>query len=433
MEQGELKDILLDQRKRFLGPTDLIAREALKEARLYYDQKEVVFITGIRRSGKSSLMKLMCKDFLEKERLSPDNVLYFNFEDERLIHFTHRDFEVLYEVYLELLQPKGKKYFFLDEIQHVKGWERWINRLYESEDVKVFLTGSNEALLNPEVATVLTGRHREVVIYPFSFREFLLWKGGSFEVQNLLVREGRAQTKHLLHEYIKLGGFPEVVKTGDVTLLEQYFRDIIYRDVIVRYKIRDVRGVRELALYLLSNIATSPSYERLRGMIHVKSLMTVKRYLEILQDVYLFLKADLFDYSIARQIYNPSRMYAIDVGFVQVLAFRFSENLGHIYENIVFIELLRRKGEIYYWRSKKGKEIDFLVKKGLHIESAIQVSLSLRDPETRKREMESLKAILLELEVKDLIIITEEEEAEEVIEGAKVQIVPLWKWLCESK
>lgn len=248
----------------------------------------------------------------------------------------------------------------------------------------------------------------------------------------MYLRERKVKLKKLFGHYFESGGFPEVLKNNDTTLLEQYFKDIIYRDVVAQYAIRNIREIRELALFLASNTGTIQSYQNLKELIHVKSLNTVKNYLEILENVYLFLRLDLFDYSVKRQIYNPSKIYAIDTSLSSSIAFKFSQNLGHIYENIVFIELLRRGHEMFYWKSKSGKEVDFLLKKGLKIDRAIQVSADLTKSKTRQREIEGLLNAAEELNIKKLTIITEDEEGEEIIGKLKIGIIPIWKWLVVS-
>ena len=432
MEKNKMKQLIIEHKERFLSTEDLVNRENQKTINSYLKQKEIVIITGVRRSGKSSLMRLISRDIVKHQDALPDNILYLNFEDERFIDFSHNDFEPLYEIFLELYGPKGKKYFFLDEIQNIKGWERWVNRLYEFEQIKIFITGSNATLLSSEIATALTGRNRQITCYPFSFREFLNLRGHKFDKNDVYIREKRVEMKNLFNEYIKLGGFPEVLKNKDPSLLEQYLKDIIYRDIIARYNIKNTKEIKELILFLSSNTGKTHSYNSLKDMIEVKSFNTVKNYLEILENVYLFFSIDLFDFSIKKQIYNPSKIYSIDPALSRSVAFKFSQDSGHIYENFVFIELLRREKEIFYWKSKRGKEVDFLIKRGLKIQEAIQVSLSLEDHETRKREINGLLDAHKELNVKNLLVITEDEEGEEKIGDTKVNIVPLWKWLLQS-
>lgn len=433
MEKEKLKELIIEHKEKFLKKTELVKREIQKDIAPLLNQREIIIITGVRRGGKSSLMRLISNDLIEKYDILQDNILYLNFEDERFTYFGINDFEQVYEIFLELYHPVGRKCFFLDEIQNVKGWEKWLNRLYEFEDLKIFITGSNATLLSSEIATALTGRNRQLIVYPFSFNEFLSLRNYSITEKDFYLREKRIEIKRLFDEYLKLGGFPEVLKISDNTLLEQYLKDIIYRDVIARYSIRNIKEIKELTLFLASNIGTIQSYNNLREMINVKSLNTIKNYLEMLENVFLFFKIDLFSFSVKKQIYNPSKIYSVDSALSNAIAFKFSENMGHIYENIVFIELQRKNKEVFYWKSKRGREVDFVIKSGLKIDEAIQVCFSFTDKKTRDRELESLLSAKNELNVDNLVMITEDEKGEEVIDGATVRIIPLWKWLLQSE
>ena len=430
MDKNKLKELLIEYKQRFLTTrTDLIRRKIQDNIEPFIKFKEVVIITGPRRGGKSSLMKLICDDLIKKDKIPPSNILYLNFEDERFIDFNTSDFAYTYELFLQINKPMGRLYFFLDEIQNVTGWERWVNRLYENENIKIFITGSNASLLSSEISTALTGRNRMITNFPFSFGEFLTFKNYKLQKNNFYQTKKRAVIKSFFQEYLRLGGYPEIIKINDPTFLEQYFKDIIYRDILPRYSIKKIKEIRELCLFLASNLASIHSYYKLQSLIGVKSINTVKTYLEILEEAFLFFRINLFDYSIKRQIYNPSKIYIIDTALGNSISFKFSENIGHIYENLVFLELKRRNKEIYYWKSKKGKEIDFLIKKGLNIEEAIQVSYNLNDKKTLDREIESLLIAKDEFKIKHLSIITEDEEAEKEIGDVKIKIVPLWKWL----
>jgi predicted AAA+ superfamily ATPase len=434
MDKNKLKELLIEYKERFLiERSDLIRREIQDRIESFLKYKEVVMITGTRRGGKSSLMKLICDDLIKKYKVPASNILYLNFEDERFIEFNSGDFAKIYELYLQINKPIGRKYFFLDEIQNVPGWERWVNRLYENENIKIFITGSNASLLRSEVSTALTGRNRVITNFPFSFREFLVYKSYRLEENDFYQTEKRAIIKGFFQEYLKLGGYPEIVKINDSTLLEQYFKDIIYRDILPRYSVKKIKEIRELCLFLASNLGSIHSYNKLLSLIGVKSINTVKNYLEILEEVFLFFQINLFDYSIKRQIYNPSKIYIIDTALGNSISFKFSENIGHIYENLVFLELKRRNKEIYYWKSKKGKEVDFLIKRGLDIEEAIQVSYNLNYKKTLDREIESLLLAKEEFKIKYLTIVTEDEDIEKEIGNVKIKIIPLWKWLCIEK
>ena len=437
MEKEKLKELIVGHKESFLSRDGLVRREIQDKIVDYIPQREILIITGVRRSGKSSLMKLLCDDIIRNEDVLESNILYLNFEDERFVPFTLKDFEPLYETFLELENPIGRIYLFLDEIQNIHGWEKWLNRLYEFENVKVFVTGSNATLLSSEISTALTGRNRQSVTWPFSFHEYLALKGVLIDAKSLYRRQTKVDIKRAFREYLELGGFPEVLKIGDPTLLEQYYKDIIYRDVIARYGIKNIKEIKELTLFLAANPGTVQSYKNMQKMIGVRSQNTVKNYLEALNDVYLFLSMDLFDYSLKRQIYNPSKVYCIDSAMSNSISFKFSRNIGHVYENIVFLELLRRNKEIYYWKSKKGGEIDFVVKQGLNITEAIQVCYSLENERTRQREIQALIEVKDELKAGRLTVITDDEESTVPGDSShghdKINILPLWKWLLQTQ
>ncbi|MCF6271077.1 MAG: ATP-binding protein [Melioribacteraceae bacterium] len=428
MDSLLLKSLILTHKERFLRKQELIDREVLINFENEINSREVIFISGIRRSGKSSLLSLIAKLLLETNKIERENILFINFEDERFINFGVEDFEKLYQLYQELENPKGKLYLFFDEIQNVVGWERWINRLYEFEDVKIFLTGSNASLVSSLTSTSLTGRNRQIELSTFSFKEFLLLKGVKISQHDLLLPDKISVIKREFEKYIRIGGFPEVIKNNDVTLSGQYFKDIIYRDVVSNYNIRNVKELRELSLYLITNSGTIFSYELLRKTIQSKNATTIKNYLNILQDVFLFYSLSKYDYSIKKQIYNPDKYYVSDLGFYHALGFKFSENLGKILENIVFEQLIRKKKELFYWKSKKGKEVDFVVRDGIKLVEAYQVTYSL-NLETREREIGSLIEASKELGIMNLTILTYEQEEDIEIENVKVSVIPIWKWL----
>jgi predicted AAA+ superfamily ATPase len=428
MEKEKLKELIIGHKEKFLSRDGLVRREVQDKIANYITQREILIITGVRRSGKSSLMKLLCDDLLSIGDVLENNILYLNFEDERFIPFTFQDFEPLYETFIELENPQGRIYLFLDEIQNISGWEKWLSRLYEFENVKIFVTGSNASLLSSEISTALTGRNRQIVTWPFSLREFLTMKGVIIDAKTFYKRQNKVEIKRLFREYLEAGGFPEVLKIGDTTLLEQYYKDIIYRDVITRHGFKNIKELKELSLFLAANPGTIQSYKNMQRIIGVKSQNTVKNYLEALNDVYLFFSMDLFDYSLKRQIYNPSKIYCIDAALSNSISFKFSRNIGHIYENIVFLELLRRNREPYYWKSKKGREVDFVIREGLNITEAIQVCFSLEDEKIRQREMQALIEVKDELRAEHLTVITDDEESSG---QGEINIIPLWKWLLQ--
>ncbi len=433
MERNKIKELILEYRERFTSPDDsLIPREIQKTIQSYLSSKEIIFITGTRRGGKSSVMKLICADLIKDNHIPLTNILYLNFEDERFIEFKVIDFNLIYEVFLEENTPNKKSYFFLDEIQNIPEWEKWVNRLYEMYQIKIFITGSNRKLLNSEVASTLTGRNRVITNFPFSFREFLQYKKIKHDDSSLYITEERAKIKNTFQEYLKLGGYPEVIKSNDPTLLEQYFKDFIYRDILPRYTIRKNKALRELCLFLASNIATIHSYKKLQQLVEVKSLNTIKHFLEILEEVYLFFQVDLFDYSIKRQIYNPSKIYTIDTALSQSVSFQFSKNIGHIYENLVFLELKRKNKELYYWKDEKGREVDLVIRCGREIVEMIQVCYNMSNPNTRNREIQALIKGHQEFKKSKLTLITDDEEDTYQSGNISINMIPLWKWLTKD-
>jgi predicted AAA+ superfamily ATPase len=260
----------------------------------------------------------------------------------------------------------------------------------------------------------------------------MAYNGVGTKVSKPLSAEKKAAIKIHLAAYVAGGGFPEAVKNKDVTLVEQYYKDIIYRDIISRHSLRNSREFKELCVYLSSNIGAVCSYENLAKMIHARNITTVKNYLEYLESAYMFFRLPMFDFSVRRQIYNPGKFYCVDTGMAKATGFEFSENAGRIYENAVFLELKRRGREIYYWKSKAGNEVDFVCREGMKITEAIQVCLDISTEKTREREIRSLLESAAVLKAKTLTVVTKDEEKTIKQDGFSVRVVPMWKWLLEK-
>ena len=414
MNKNILKQIAIEQREGFERQAEFVFRSVPKG---FAQSKKISVISGIRRCGKSTLLKQLAKEYAD--------YVYFNFEDERLLDFKASDFAVLHEVLLELYGDC--KYFFFDEIQNVYGWEKFVRRLFE-DDKKIFITGSNAKLLSSELATTLSGRHLKIELYPFSFSEFLKFEKFSQKAV-YSTKEKSILTRHF-NRYLEYGGFPEVVVSKDRKELEQLYQDVLIKDLIVRFKIRETKIFREIALYLLSSISLPMSFNNLRKMVGVASVTSVKNYVDFFEEAFLFFSLFKFDYSIKKQIINDRKVYVVDVGIANAVAFKFSENAGRNLENVIFVELKRRSQDIFYFKDKK--ECDFVVRKGLKISQAIQVSRSLAEPKTAEREIAGLLEAMEKFKLKTGLIITETQEEEKVIAGKKIKIVPAWKWLLEN-
>jgi predicted AAA+ superfamily ATPase len=421
MNIRQLKEIIFQQKTEIEKKDRGIERKALAHIEKYLKLPHAVVITGVRRCGKSTILSQIMAKHMK------DDYYYLNFEDERLIQFSAaHDFDSLYQSFLELY---GKhQTFFFDEIQNIQGWERFVSRMIDS-GFKFFITGSNARLLSRELATHLTGRHMTVEIYPFSFREFLDLNKVSIEKNMEYLTEERANIKNWLIKYIQDGGFPEYLKYGEKDVLSRLYSDIIFRDIIVRHGIREVKAFQEISGFLMSNISNRISYNRIKDVFDLGSTNTVKNFTEYLENSFLIFFVNQFSYSKGIQAASPKKVYCIDTGLRNIASFRFSEDTGRLVENMVFLELKRRGKEIYYW-SGKG-EVDFVIKEGLHVNELIQVCWNIYDGDKKNAELKGLIEAMDEFNLKTGLIITEDSDLEENIGEKKIKYIPLWKWLLE--
>lgn len=395
----------------------------------HLDYKHVSSLSGVRRSGKTYLIFQLIKNLLEKGK----SVVYVNFENPRFDGDV-RQLDILYQSFLEHEKREGKIYFFLDEIQNIVKWEKWVASMYE-KDIKFFVTGSNASLLKGEFSTSLSGRHKLIEVYPLDFKQFLLSrKPGLADKKSWYIVEKIAEIKRLLKEYLHYGGFPEVVFNNRKDILGDYFEDILSRDIIQRYNLKYNQSLRELGFLLLTNISSFHSLYSLNKIVQSRSINTIKNYLMFLEDAYLIIRIPFFSFSVKKQLSNPFKIYALDVGMRNAVCFRFSEDIGKIYENVVAINLIRRfeKKNIFYWKNEKHEEVDFIVRQGTKVKELIQVCYEINLDKTKDREVKALLKASRELKCNSLLIITEDKETEEIIEKKKIKYVPLWKWLLED-
>ena len=417
IEKNTLKQIIVDQHSQFSNEK-VITRTALLEMKKFLPLPHVVIIAGISRCGKSTLLQQIMIDLKDK-------FYYFNFEDERLINFKTENFNDLYEVLLELYGDK--KIFFFDEIQNIPEWERFVRRLQDKK-IKFFITGSNASLLSRELGTRLTGRYVDYTLYPFSFTEFLILKKIDFTKTDLLDTAKRSTIKSFFNEFFISGGMPEYLIFGSEESLKKVYESIIYRDIITRYELKDEKALRELCVYLFSNIAVPFSFTSIKKMLRLGSMNTVKSYIQYLENSFLFFTVNKFNFSYRKQILSPKKIYCIDNALARSLGFSFSGNQGRMLENTVFLELKRRGFDIFYYLSKNGKELDFVVKKENKL-SLYQVCWSMENDSTKEREMEGVKTAMAELKISVGYILTDNEEDEIDFDGGKIIILPVYKWL----
>jgi predicted AAA+ superfamily ATPase len=432
-----LKRVIVEQ-QQFLSTAahdELWEREYQTDIRSSLENDHIVFLTGVRRSGKSYLLKIVKQITSQEKDLEDRNFLYINFEDERLVNIEAHQLSGIIELYFRLYQPDFDKKILLlfDEIQHIPHWDRWINRLFEQKRFKIFITGSNASLLKKETGKLLTGRSLSVEIFPLSFKEYLYFykKEPVFTEKDLYDVQRRASLLNAFDSYVLSGGFPEYLKTGDRMILQEYFKDIIQKDVIYRYSIRYKKEIKEIARFIISGPGNILSFKKITSAVGLKNISTVKNYIDYLQESYLVFGTPVFSPSLKKQIYNPNKFYGIDPGLFQAVSFSISDNLGPTIENILFLQLkrgLRGNDELFYYKTNRGREIDFLVKKQGDMQ-LIQACYDISDQETRQRETRAIVEAAKELGLTTGTIINGNIKEQLVEEGIAISILPVWEYL----
>lgn len=419
MDKDIIKQVLIEQEKTNQDATIGTQREKLALIDSLVPLPHAIVISGVRRSGKSTLLRQILKKHYG------DEVYFVDFEDERFVNFTTQDFNALYEVLIELYGLK--RVFFFDEIQNIEGWELFVRRIHREKN-KVFITGSNASLLSSELSTRLTGRHIVVELLPFSFKEYLQYCQISYTEKSFLITQEKALLKKSFNEFLENGGMPEYLDHKNPLVLQNVYENILYKDVIVRYEVREVKAIRELALDVLSNIGTPLSYTNMKNKLDLGSVNTVKNYIHYLENSYLIFTLDRFSFSVSQQILMQKKVYAIDTGLLKQIAFHFSKKQGRYLENVVYLELRRKGKEIFYYKTEDGLEVDFLIREGTQITLLVQVTETLKDPKTRAREYKALIQAMKELEVEKGLILTQEEESSDP-EFPEIEVVPIYHWL----
>lgn len=362
-----------------------------------------LIVTGVRRCGKSTLLfQLLNEKF--------DRAFYLNFEDSRLAGFENDDFKRLN---IEIAKRKPQVLFF-DEIQMLKNWEMFVRQKLD-EGYKVAITGSNATLLSTELGTKLTGRHLSVELFPFSYTEFL----GLKKLKN---------TDKSVIEYLKRGGFPEYLKTGNGFVLNQLLEDILYRDIAIRYGVRDVKSLKQLTVYLLSNIGKPVSATNLKTLFGIKSVSALLDYFYYLESAYLVQFLPMFSYSLKKQIRNPKKVYAIDLGLFTENSIVFSDENGRRLENTVYLHLRRKYKELYYFQEKK--ECDFVVFEKGKPKELIQACYELT-PENVERETNGLYTAMEHFKMTTGKIVTLNLKDSFTKAGKKIEVVALKEFLSQ--
>jgi predicted AAA+ superfamily ATPase len=426
-----LRDVLEYWNPWWTGDTssldELVHRPVVDDIRPWFARKEVLVITGVRRSGKSSVMMLLIKECLST--VPAKQVLYVNFDD---LAFEEASIEDVIEEFERLMAPSGKMYVFLDEVQRKPGWERWLKRYYDGPaDIKFVVSGSNSSLLMTEYSSYLTGRDAPLVMYPLDLRELASFN--RIDVESEIARtSNRVSLQRMTEEYLRYGGFPEVVLEQDPKLkwglLKGYFSAIIAHDILGRVEVREKGKLERLAAFLATNVSREASTKAMGKMLELNPA-TVQEYLDHFQDAYLFFQVNHHSYSLKAQYTYPRKVYCVDTGLRNAVGFRFSEDLGWLMENAVFLKVAR-EGEVYYWR-EGSTGVDFVVQEGTEVRKLVQVSYDLSDPRTRKREEGGLLAAMRHFGLDRGTIVTWDEEGLVDHDDLVMELIPLWRWLLD--
>lgn len=417
--------------------TDFIHREITgifsREYNIPEQSKKIISLIGVRRSGKSSILF----DIINKlrKKIARENILYINFEDDRLYPLELASLDLLLEGYYELYPNKRdeKIYLFLDEVQVVKNWELYVRRIYDNLNIQIYITGSSAKLLSKEIATSLRGRTISYEIFPFSFKEYLGFKNIDIDLYS---SKSLSFIKNALELYLVDGGFAETIEEENFIsrkILSDYLELIVYKDIVDRYNITNRSLLKHLNKYCFTNMATLISFTKLynefKSLGFKVSKDTIFNYISHLEDAYTLFTVPIYRNSIKEEQRNPKKIYAIDNGFKKIYDYAISDDLSKLYENIVFLHLRRQTKEIYYFKEKQ--EVDFYAKiEGkTHI---VNVSFKITDEKTRKREITGLIEAMKYFTCNEAYLITSQEDSIVEIEDKKIYILPLFKYLLES-
>jgi len=395
--------------------------------------KKIMTIIGPRRAGKTYFLFQIMKKLLAGD-MDMTDIIYINFEDERILPLGAEDLHHVLDAYFELYKDKNRPSIFFDEIQNVDGWDRFVRRLND-QGYPIFLTGSNSRMLGREIATALRGRTLTYEIFPFSFLEFLTAKGIGFD-ENFVYGRSRHQIRQLYDAYFFSGGFPEIAFTEEKStknrILQDYFNTIFYRDLIERYKIKNIELLRQWLNMLTMNISSLISLNKVENDFKSQGMKlsrtTLGSFARYVEDVFFGFFVEMYSESVRKRQVNPKKFYLIDPGIHTYLTLKFSENKGRLLENLVFITLRRKGLSVHYYKTKAGHEIDFLIK-GNGKSELIQVCYDLTNIDTYNREKKALLSGIKELGLESGLILTQDEKHEERIGDCLVKIMPVWEWL----
>ena len=425
MKKEIFKRLIVDNQER------TFAEIVLRDIQIPIDTRKIVTLKGVRRCGKTSILYQTIKKL--RETVDKTNLVYINFEDDRIFPVQLPDCNELLEAYYEMFPTKKpeKVYFFFDEIQIVENWEIFIRRLHDTENCQIYLCGSSSKLLSSEIASSLRGRSISYEIFPLSFKEFLRFKNID---NNYYSSANYALIRSALNTYLFQGGFPELIyenKDKHKLILQEYVDLIIYKDLIERYGITNRNLVKLLVKYCYVNISTPLSQNKLFNELKSQGISlsknTLYEYIDYLREVYAIFTIPLYSRSVGEQNRNPLKLYAIDTGFKAI--FSISQDIGRVIENVVMLHLRRKNVALYYWADKQETDFAYEAEDGIRL---VNVCYDLSNPETKTREINSLFEAMQKHNVSNTTLITMEMEELVSIDNKSINIVPLWKWLIDQ-
>jgi uncharacterized protein len=400
--------------------------------------KALIFI-GVRRSGKSTLLFQMINE-LVSNGINVKNIMYLNFFDDRFTEIKAKGLSTVIEAYYSIYpEKKGSEevYFFFDEIQEVPEWEAFVDRILRTEMCKVFITGSSAKMLSKEIATSMRGRSLSFEVFPFSFSEFLKYKGHNDLV---MTTKNKLIIQNDFEEYFSKGGFPEVrneQNSDRIIIHQEYFRTIMWRDVIERYNLSNPQAVIQLGYRLMTSCASLYSLNRLTAYLKSLGFKTSKEFvftvLSAFEDCYFLFSVPIYDKSESKRNVNPKKIYCVDHAMMSSIDPQINEKRGQLLENMVFSAIRRASSSIFYYKTASGKEVDFCWIDINGRKNLVQVSFDLNDEKTRKREVSAIIEAMDEIKVKNAKLVTMNESDILTIEDKTIEIIPAWEYLMNFK
>lgn len=415
--KDQIRAMLIEQFDSFIHRDTGIERTKLRALEQAAQTPHAVIVSGLRRVGKSTLLAQMA------HRLGFDTFYYLNFEDDRFLGFQAEDANDLYQVLVEIFGER--KIFIMDEIQNIQRWEHFVRRFMDL-GFKFYITGSNASLLSQELGTRLTGRYVPVELYPFSFKEFLLFRGDAIPNFQRMTTVELARINSALNTYLISGGIPDALKYPDLPILRSLYDDVLYRDIATRYRLDAVATLKELAFFLISNPAGMVSFNKLKERLQLGSVNTVTNYIGYMLHSWLLFTLNRFAYSVKRQQIAPKKVYCIDTGMANSVGFHFSPNTGKLIENCAFLNLRQQSKDIHYVQTPAGFEVDFYLPEQRKL---IQVSQRLDHAATREREFRAIEDAIKDMQIDSVLILSETNEDETTISGVPVKIQSIPEWL----